>query len=339
MSRPPLYGDGRRWGLVQCDSLELLPHLPAASVDAVITDPPYGIGFNAEAWDGRDIRRATGGRGEGLSAGQAFERWTRRWAQEARRVLRPGGYLVAFGAPRTVHRLTAGLEDGGLDVRDQLLWLYGQGVPKSRRVPGGRGTALKPAYEPIVLARAPFAGTLSDNLARHGTGALEIDAARVPDPAEPASPGRWPANAVLSHEADCTDDACGEGCATALLDASHPVAPSRFFYAAKAGRSERDAGCLRIPARAGVEYGGRLKRPAALVHNPHPTVKPLELMRWLVRLVTPPGGVVLDPFTGSGTTGAAVVLEGQRFLGIEREAEYVGIARARIAHWAREGPR
>ncbi len=250
---------------------------------------------------------------------------------------RPGAYLAAFGAPRTVHRLTSGLEDAGLEVRDTLLWLYGSGMPKSRRLPGGRGTALKPAYEPIILARKPLVGTVERNLAVSGTGALNIDAARVED--------RYPANITLAHAPGCTSERCEPDCPTVLIDraaerqrGASTVLPqaSRLFYCPKAGRRERNAGCETLPVREldlfpHIKRAGRRPPPAA---NHHPTVKPLALMRWLVGLVAPAGGVVLDPFCGSGTTGCAAVLEDRLFIGIEREPEYVTVARARIAHWA-----
>ena len=123
----------------------MLAAFPDASVDAVVTDPPYGLNFNQQAWDGGH-----------LASGEGFQAFTAAWASELRRVLKPGAYLAAFGASRTAHRLIAGIEDAGLEVRDQLLWLYGSGVPKSRRLPEGLGSALKPAYEPIVLARRPL---------------------------------------------------------------------------------------------------------------------------------------------------------------------------------------
>lgn len=324
-----LYEDATgRWGLIEGDALALLAKLPASSVDAIVTDPPYAIGFHHEAWDGADIHRAVAG-DERLSNGEAFERWTTQWAAQCRRVLKPGGHILAFSAPRMTHRLVSGVEDAGLEVRDQLLWLNAQGVPKSRRLPGGLGTTLKPAYEPILLARAPLEGRVADNLDASGTGALNIDAARITSP-ETATE-YWPANVVLSHAPTCSDAACVADCPVPLLDTS----VSRLFFCAKATRREREAGCEMLPERSVQVYTGK-HHPPRLVRNTHPTVKPLELMRWLVRLITPPGGLVLDPFTGSGTTGIAAVLEDRLFLGIEREPQYVDIACARMTHWARE---
>jgi DNA modification methylase len=316
-TKPVLYEDDTRtWHLLEADALLALAKLPDACVDAIVTDPPYGIGIGGESWDGADIRHAAG---ESLGPAEAFERWTRVWATEVRRVLKPGGYLLAFGAPRTFHRLVAGVEDSGLEVRDQLLWLYGTGIPKSQGLPGGLGTALKPAYEPILLARAPLAGTTPQNLTAWGTGALNIEAARV-------GPQRyWPANMALSHAPECPVE---------LLDRPG-TGLSRLFHCTKTSRAEREAGCEQLPKRLAPLYTGRSRQPRVL-RNIHPTVKPLELMRWLVKLVTPPGGVVLDPFAGSGSTGAAAVLEGRQFLGIESEGAYVDIACARLTHWAHE---
>ncbi len=164
---PLLYGDLRRWGLIAADSRTLLAAFPDASVDAVVTDPPYGLNFNQQAWDGG-----------ALASGDRFQAFTAAWVSETRRVLKPGAYLAAFGASRTAHRLVAGIEDAGLEVRDQLLVDVRQRrADESRRLPGGLGSALKPAYEPIVLARRPLdsdtPATLA-NVARHGTGALNI---------------------------------------------------------------------------------------------------------------------------------------------------------------------
>jgi site-specific DNA-methyltransferase (adenine-specific) len=327
-----LYGDVQRWGLIEADTLELLPRLPDACVDAVITDPPYGIEITGAAWDGSDICRAGREDDPRRSRGEAFSHWTRRWATECRRLLKPGGYLVAFGAPRTFHRLVAGVEDAELEIRDVLLWLNGQGMPKSRRLPGGVGTALKPAYEPIVLARRPFDGRLDANQACWGTGALGIDATRDRS-------GRWPANVALSHASECAAVGCVPSCPAGLLDVAAPeVQPSRFFYCAKASRSEREAGCEGLATRTVPLYTGRSRAPR-MVRNAHPTVKPLDLMRWLVRLACPPGGVVLDPFTGSGSTGAAAVMERCQFVGVERSPEFMQIARARLDHWAAQAKR
>ena len=234
----------------------------------------------------------------------------------------------------------------------------------------GWNTALKPSVEPIILARKPLDGTVVENVLVHGTGAINVDATRVPmneadaetirnmggfgeagyertpgealnlnktpmptQDAQPHEGGRWPANLVLDSEA------------AAVLDAQSGELPSRFFYCAKSSRAERNAGLESFPERAGPseDYGTKAQHPLKPegepnlvfpVKNPHPTVKPIDLMRWLVRMVTPPGGRLCDPFVGSGTTGCAAVLEGFDFVGIEREPEYAEIARARIEAWA-----
>jgi len=325
MSSAVYEDDTQAWRLIEGDALELLTKLPDACVDAVVTDPPYGIELRGEAWDGVAIRQAAGREGKALSTGEALERWTAAWASEVRRVLKPGGHLLAFGAPRTFHRLVAGVEDAGLEVRDQLLWLFGTGVPKSRRLAGGYGTNLKPAYEPVLLARAPFQGSTAANLERYGTGALSVEAARI------GKTGYWPAHVALSHAPGC-GAACVDDCPVPMIDRARPdLLPSRLFFCAKASKPEREGGCVELPLRSDLLYS----RPSPRFRrNTHPTVKPVALMAWLVRLVTPPGGLVLDPFTGSGTTGIAAVGEGRRFLGIEREGEYVDIACARLTHWA-----
>jgi site-specific DNA-methyltransferase (adenine-specific) len=320
--RGALHDGERRWQLVRADSFEWLAGLADRSVDAVVTDPPYGIGFRRESWDGRDIRRAE----PAVSDGEAFERWTCRWAAECRRVLKPGGHLLAFGAPRTAHRLAAGIEDAGLELRDQLVWLYGCGVPKGR-LREGRASTLKPGYEPIVLARAPLAATLTSNEAAWGTGTLGIDDARV---ADPDGLRRWPSNVALTHAPRCRTGGCAAACPAGALDKARPTArPSRFFYCPKPARTERDAGCQSLPASVMGIYGKGTTKPR---RNTHPTVKPVELMRWLIRLVCPPDGCVLDIFAGSGSTGVAALIERRRFLGVERDPGYARIARARLAH-------
>lgn len=324
--------------LLEGDCLEVLATLEPESVDAVVTDPPYGIGFQHERWDSSALREAAAEAGhERLSPNEAFEAWCRIWAEECRRVMKPGAFLAAFGSPRTYHRLACGVEDAGLEIRDSLMWLYSEGMSKSRHYPGGRATTLKPAFEPIVLARRDLDGTTEATIARHGTGALNAESCQVE--------GRHPANVLLGHDPGCEDEGCASGCPVAAADrcASEGrtrLAPSRFLYCPKASRRERDAGCERLPRRALDLFpnaqGG--KKPAD-ARNPHPTVKPLELMRWLVRLLCPPGGVVLDPTVGSGTTGAAAALERRHFVGIELEPAYMEIAAARIAHHAPRGTR
>jgi len=350
MRHPP--STPRRWQIKHADCLKALPKLDAATVDVVITDPPYGINVNNMRWDRPstlDPTRPSGRRAPRADPSAAFQSFSAQWSAQCLRVLKPGAHLAAFAAPRTFHLLARGLEEAGFELRDVLMWIQGQGYPATRVLPGGLGTGLKPAWEPIVLARKPLDGSIEHNLAAHGTGAMNIDACRVePSPQDCPNKGRthgrritanqrgrWPANLLLSHSRSCTDSRCERDCPIALLGERH-----RFFYAAKAPRRERDAGCEQLPRRVVQTYkvGARNvqlcnEHPVA---NIHPTVKPIELMRWLVRLLTPPGGLVLDPFAGSGSTGAAAVLEGARFLGIEREGDYIPIARARIRHWARQ---
>lgn len=327
--------------MVEGDCRERLLKLDDASVDAVVTDPPYGIDFMNKSWDGRDIRAAARSScGVRLLRGEAFQAWSTGWAAECARVLKPGGHLFAFGAPRTVHRLASGIEDAGLELRDTLMWLYGTGMAKSPKLPGGRGTNLKPAYEPIVLCRKAPDSTVRDNVKRHGTGALNVDACRVN--------GRYPANVLVSHSTRCTARRCTPSCAVSLVDdaaergrttPNPQLRASRIFYCPKATRREREAGCERLHRETfDVFPNARRGGHAPAAANRHPTVKPLALMRWLVELGCPAGGLVLDPFCGSGSTGAAAVATGRTFVGIERDPDYAKVARARIAYWARSKP-
>jgi site-specific DNA-methyltransferase (adenine-specific) len=286
-----------------------------------------------------DARRRSQTTGGGLPAAHAsspplagdhpYQSWCADWAHACKRVLKPGGHVVSFGAPRTVHHLACGIEAAGLELRDTLMWLFGQGFPKSRNLTGpftGWGTALKPAYEPIILARKPLDDSTQHNAERHGTGALHINACR--DDA-----GRWPPNLLLTHSATCENGRCADGCPVAELGDR-----ARYFYCPKASRGERDAGCQDLERHIidTFKIGADNERRArvAPVGNFHPTVKPLELMRWLIRLTTQPGAVIVDPFCGSGSTGCAAVLERRRFIGIERDPRYAQIAHARISHWA-----
>lgn len=402
--------------LLHGDCVELMRKMSADSVDAVVTDPPYGLEFMGKDWDrlggGRTSKPGIGERAVEwpnsrgwnerrcancghLSHGGspcrcpnprfvlADNRWVRmqewhaRWVAAVLRVLKPGGHLLAFGGSRTQHRLTCAIEDAGFEIRDCIMWVYATGFPKSLNVGGGCGTALKPAYEPIVLTRKPLVGTVVKNVQRYGTGVLNIDACRIAFARERlgAATGRWPANVILDETAAAILDAQAGikksgnflarhkrsvprlGTNTYGVNLGHPESstagrdfygdeggPSRFFYCAKASRAEREFGCEDLPRKSAGAATDRkdgsdgLKSPRAGagrttkagIANTHPCVKPLALMRYLVRLVTPPNGVVLDPFAGSGTTGIAAVLEGFRFVGCEITEDYVPIATARI---------
>lgn len=292
-----LYYQDENVTLYHGDCLEIMKMLPDNSVDSIVTDPPYGLGFMGKAWDALP---------PGLE-----------WAEECLRVLKPGGHLLAFGGTRTWHRLALSIEDAGFEIRDSIAWMYGSGFPKHR-------ATLKPAFEPIVMARKPCKGSLTASEATYGTGALDVDGSRT-------EAGRWPANVALDeHMATVLDGQSGnikdrnggrggwsKGAqyvgGVNLSTADTPIyrgegGASRFFYVAKASKKER-------PKIDGVS---------------HATVKPLALMRWLVRLVTPAGGTVLEPFAGSGTTVEACILEGFHCIAIEREAEYLPLIQARI---------
>ena len=368
------------------DCLEVMASLPAESVDAICTDPPYGLGFMGKKWDD-------------LPPGLDF-------AVEAMRVLKPGGHLLAFGGTRTWHRLAVAIEDAGFEIRDSIAWLYGSGFPKSMdvskaidkaagveftarpaegvgfmRADGrdgynvtknrldragettpdaerwqGWGTALKPAFEPIVVARKPLTGTVAANVLEHGTGALNIDACRVGDEVLPEQKagkarigtlertdmvtaertGRWPTNVVLDESQAAELDRQSGTLTSGKMQPTHTTA-GRSVYGQNttggyttmetygdSGGASRFFPTFRYQAKAPTRERPRVNGVA------HPTVKPLDLMRWLVRLVTPPGGTVLDPFAGSGTTGEACLLEHLNCILIEREEDYLPLIVQRV---------
>lgn len=311
------------------DCLEVLKKIDSESVDSVITDPPYGLKFMGKKWD---------------HSVPSVDVWA-----ECLRVLKPGGHLLCFAGTRTHHRMACNIEDAGFEVRDMMAWLYGSGFPKSHNLNDnwqGWGTALKPALEPITMARKPLIGTVAQNVLAHGTGALNVDGCRVE--AEDGRP------LIISHGegfgAGQHVTAYGDGLSGSRYGGTTTLGRwpanlihdglqeewARYFYCPKASKKDRDEGCKGLPPRQSHERkpGGKNiieSSKQAVRGNHHPTVKPTELMAYLCRLVTPPGGVVLDPFMGSGSTGKAAILEGFKFIGIEREAEYIEISRARIS--------
>jgi site-specific DNA-methyltransferase (adenine-specific) len=417
--------------LINNDCIAAMKEMPDNSVDSIVTDPPYELGFMGKSWD---------------STGIAFniEVW-----QEALRVLKPGGHLLAFSGSRTYHRMAVAIEDAGFEIRDQIMWIYGSGFPKSLDVSkaidksagapvkigkafkvageyGGRnlrdcdpqgiqreemrhqaitdsakqwqgwGTALKPAHEPIVVARKPLIGTVAANVLTFGTGGLNIDGSRVEgevpsvpmaewtrsgttgatdqrngEMSQPNSLGRWPANVIhdgsdevvalfpsnvkgqVGMKKDVGDFRFITGDTETVQKFNYGTTDSgsaaRFFYCAKTSKRDRNEGLDGFEVKGKV-FNGQSSSPAGNAEgsvedkfstspsaNHHPTVKPTDLMRYLVKLVTPPKGIVLDPFMGSGSTGKGAVLEGFDFIGIEMSAEYLEIAKARIAYAQDEG--
>jgi site-specific DNA-methyltransferase (adenine-specific) len=417
--------------LINADCIEAMKAMPDNSVDSIVTDPPYELGFMGKSWD---------------ASGIAFniEVW-----QEALRVIKPGGHLIAFSGSRTYHRMAVAIEDAGFQIRDQIMWVYGSGFPKSHNIAkqldklagvkgeiigektgkgyssqqeknlahgfreykdglpyehadlneyalasdeakqwDGWGTALKPAHEPMVLARKPLEGTVANNVLTYGVGGLNIDGSRVEgEPrtthtdgnkrtrnggatmneghgirlnATPPPTGRFPANFIhdgsdevvalfpdTKGKVGMTQQASTRGLyegGTSFGDTkiSDGIADSgsaaRFFYCAKASKRDRNEGLDGFEAKrdhdgrkdGGVGGDNPRNRTNNAKLNHHPTVKPTSLMQYLIRLVTPPNGVVLDPFMGSGSTGKACAYEGFDFIGIDQSAEYVAIAQARI---------
>ncbi len=417
------------------NNLDILPTLPDNSVDSIVTDPPYELGFMGKKWDNSGIA-------------YSVELWT-----ECLRVLKPGGHLLSFGGTRTWHRVAVAIEDAGFEVRDSIAWMYGSGFPKSldvskaidksagaeRKVIGqkitgnartqegwaggqilvdttapstpeaqqwkGWGTALKPAFEPIVVARKPLIGTVAANVLEHGTGGLNIDGSRIegnkPSKPQPSlrpngedsghalgsgggrngemsnnAQGRWPANVILDeYSAGELDEQSGVsksgknqtsdnrqtfsnevysgglGVHNSANSHADTGGASRFFYVAKASKRDRNEGLEELETATAGDMVDRQEGSAGMnspragagrtsgSQNFHPTVKPTTLMRYLVKLVTPPNGTVLDPFTGSGSTGKAAILEGFDFIGIELTEEYLPIIEGRLKWAEREAAR
>lgn len=371
------------------------------SVDAVVTDPPYGLSKEPDMmevmkhWMNGDDYIHTGGGFMGKSW-DSFVPGPSIW-KEVFRVLKPGGHLLAFFGSRTYDLGTLAIRLAGFEIRDQIMWVYGSGFPKSLDVSkaidkaagaerdviatgksgktagyqllgdsgikggsyditapstneakqwSGWGTALKPAHEPICVARKPLSGTVAENVLMHSTGALNIDGCRVPTDEEI----KGGSGGLLSHQRDNTDypqndwqpSEQGRWPANFVHDGLNAEEWSRFFYCAKASKADRDDG-VSLAATSAAEMVDRDADSAGMnspragagrtsgARNDHPTVKPTALMQWLVRLVTPPGGTVLDPFTGSGSTGKACMLEGFEFIGFEMDPHYCEIAEQRIA--------
>ena len=377
------------------DCIEQMQQMEDNSIDSIVTDPPYELGFMGKKWD---------------STGIAFN--VQVWEQ-ALRILKPGGHLIAFSGSRTYHRMAVAIEDAGFEIRDQIMWIYGSGFPKSLDVSkaidrqadverevvdsykrsgrsggilgketeiirnittpttdkakqwAGWGTALKPAHEPMVLARKPLIGTVAANVIIYGTGALNIDGSRIEfqseaDKASATPQGKVTVNLVGNipdvenggrKELDRPDNSKGRFPANFIHDGIDEDW-ARYFYCAKASKKDRNAGLENFEAKSIGDKGNGLARicascgsstiqgcecPDRTYINPtranhHPTVKPTDLMRYLVRLITPPNGTVLDPFMGSGSTGKAAMLESFNFIGIELNKDYFDIAKARIKH-------
>lgn len=334
----------------------VLEKLASNSIDSIVTDPPYGLSFMGKTWD-HDV--------------PSVDIW-----RECLRVLKPGGHMVAFSGTRTYHRLAVAIEDAGFEIRDQLAWVYGSGFPKSHDVSKaidkaaatadaeqwqGWGTALKPAWEPICLARKPLIGTVAENVLAHGTGAINVDGCRVGTDGGTATvvgelksktvhaygdglgaqggsivnigKGRFPANLIHDGSEEvlaCFPDSKGQ---QGDVSGNEPSSITNGIYGDFSGRQpapkRNDSGsAARFFYCAKASKADR--NDGVPQGNKHPTVKPTPLMRYLCRLVTRPSGIVLDPFAGSGSTGRGAVLEGFNFIGIEKDTDFCVIARSRI---------
>jgi len=329
------------WEVKEGDCREVMAGMDAESIDSIVTDPPYGLSFMGKGWD---------------HSVPGVEFW-----DAALRVAKPGAHLLAFGGTRLFHRLACAIEDAGWEIRDTIMWVYGSGFPKSHNGDWG-GTALKPAWEPVLMARKPLDGTVAANFERYGVGGLNIDGCRVgttvetwpssrsfasgissgytsgkeKGPTQPtgnAPQGRWPAN--LIH--DGSDEAvAGFPDTGKSLDPDMPIRRGKRTAPIYGGQTNAEGtegfGFGDSGSAARFFYCAKANKRDRGEDNHHPTVKPTDLMAYLCRLVTPKGGIVLDPFTGSGSTGKAAVREGFGFTGIELDPEYAEIARARIEH-------
>lgn len=397
--------------------LDMLDHIDHSSIDSIVTDPPYELNFMNKGWD---------------NSGVAFQSDTWKKCYE---VLKPGGYLLAFGGSRTFHRIAVAIEDAGFEIRDTIMWLYGSGFPKSmnlgkaiesklttgsantqewKNLDGtktksgnwglnannefygarpsdysadehertvnvnyqteegkqwdGWGTALKPAYEPIIVARKPCEGGVTDNVLKYGVGGFNIDECKVGN-----DTGRFPSNVILTYDETDEQEVCGgmpytkspvngirtsDGYNSGVYGKGVGIkegmnngefgdegSAARYFYCAKASKKDRDEGLGKFIDKVGggmigtenqslLTGSGNMRNN--LRKNIHPTVKPMELMQYLIKLVTPKNGIILDPFNGSGSTGKAVVFENRatdknyKYIGIELNKEYLAISKARI---------
>ena len=388
-----LYSENDSYKIYNGDMLDMLQVIKPESIDAIVCDPPYELGFMNKSWD---------------STGIAFKKET--W-ENCLKVLKPGGYLLAFGGSRTYHRIACAIEDAGFEIRDCIMYLYGCGFSKSYniglaidkkngvdnrtgniRADGvnnqnicydfkamkpkfeeridqnewqGWGTCLKPAYEPIIVARKPFKGSVVDNIIKYRVGGLNIDECRVGE-----TGGIKKVNIIKNSGSKICRFGCdgdiietGEGRfpANVITDGSEEVAKGmpnttstpiaeesamRYFYSAKASKKDRDEGLDAFQDKTFHSVlnqkngsGDRLDGAKTPIRkNIHPTCKPTELMQYLVRLVSPKGATILDPFMGSGSTGKAVMFENRerdanyKFIGIELTDEYLPIAQARIEY-------
>jgi len=383
-----LYSENGNYKLYNGNMLDMLDIIEPCSIDAIITDPPYELNFMNKGWD---------------NSGIAFQKET--W-KKCFQVLKSGGYLLAFGGSRTSHRIACAIEDAGFEIRDTIMWLYGSGFPKSMNIGlaidkkgniehewQGWGTALKPSYEPIIIARKPCEGTCVDNVLKYGVGGINIDECRVATEeniqshnytqnsgiygkynknieSHSTGTGRFPANTILTYDDTDFDEVCGgmpetKGSGETRKNTSgtnvvfgtynphcsqnsiwgDSGSAARYFYCAKASKRDRDEGLENFEPQKGIRSNAPRENEEIKTKprkNIHPTVKPTSLMQYLVRLVTPKNGIILDPFNGSGSTGKAVMYENKdrnanyKYIGIELTEEYLPITQARIEYAQKE---